>query len=422
MSLYLKDALYVKWDTSDFTESHILVEPGHTGRLQFIKTIPLKTRTDQIIDCKGKIVTKSFVNAHNHSYLALLGSLPPPEFKPDNFYERLKYGAWRLDKKLELDMIEACALYSAMKSLKSGVTFVLDHHSSPFAIEGSLETIAGAFEFVGASHLLCYEISDRDGLQKGLEGFSQTEQYLKQVKGLVGLHASFTVSDHTMRRAALLVEKFDTGIHIHVAEDKYDQLHCRENYKKSVIERLNSFDFLQSSKSVLAHCLQIDDKERDILASSKSWIAQNAESNLKNNLGCLNSAGLEEKIMLGTDGMHQDIIRSARCSMFAGTDNQSMSPAKIYARLRNANRYLSENGFKGDGENNLIVFNNDLPVTLNRENFCDNLIHRFSTQNIEHVISKGELVVKNRTLVNMNEDDILNFIREMGKKLEKSFN
>jgi len=295
MSLYLKDAVFVKWDTLEFVKSHILVESGDNGKIHFTDSIPLKTRADQIIDCKGKIVTKSFVNAHNHSYLALLGSMPPPDLKPENFYERLKYGAWRLDKKLEIDMIEACALYSAMKSLKSGVTFVLDHHSSPFTIEGSLETIAGAFEFVGVSHLLCYEISDRDGLQKGLEGFSHTEQYLKQSKGLVGLQASFTVSDHTMRRAASLVEKYDTGVHIHVAEDKYDQQHCRENYKKPVVERLNDFGFLQSSKSVLAHCLQISDSEREILSGSKAWIAQTAESNHRNNLGCIDPSGLEKK-------------------------------------------------------------------------------------------------------------------------------
>lgn len=420
MSLYLKDATFVNWDTLEFTESHIQVVPGANGRIHFTDSIPLKTRADQIVDCKGKIVTKSFVNAHHHSYLALMGSLQALPTRPENFYERLKYGAWRLDKKLELDMVEACALYSAMKSLKSGVTFVIDHHSSPFAIEGSLETIAGAFEFVGASHLLCYEISDRDGLQKGLQGFSQTEQYLKQAKGLVGLHASFTVSDHTLRRAAMLVEKYNAGIHIHVAEDKYDEQHCRENYKKTVVERLNDFGFLQSSKSILVHCLQANDNERKLLANSNAWIAQTTESNLKNNLGILNSSGFEEKIMTGTDGMHHDILRSIRSTFFSENKIPGGDTKKFYARLRNANRYLLQNSCKNDGENNLIVLNNDMPETLNSDNFCDNLIYRFSIENIEHVISKGELVVKNKQLVNMNEDDILHFIREMGKKITKS--
>jgi len=126
--------------------------------------------------------------------------------------------------------------------------------------------------------------------------------------------------------------------------------------------------------------------------------------------------------MLGTDGMHNDIIRSARCSLFTGNNQPCGDKAKIYSRLRNANRYLVQNALKGDSENNLIIVDNDVPLTLNSENFCDNFPDLFSTQNIEHVISKGEMVVKNRNLVNMNENDILDFIREMGNKLAKFFN
>ena len=69
-------------------------------------------------------------------------------------------------------MIEASALVSALYCVKNGVTFVIDHHASPFAIEGSLGTIAGAFDRIGISYLLCYEISDRDGQgpkEKGLQ-------------------------------------------------------------------------------------------------------------------------------------------------------------------------------------------------------------------------------------------------------------
>jgi cytosine/adenosine deaminase-related metal-dependent hydrolase len=83
--------------------------------------------------------------------------------KSENFNEILEYVWWTLDKCLDAEMIEASALYTAMACVKNGVTFVIDHHASPNAIQGSLEIIAKAFEKVGASHLLCYEISDRDG-------------------------------------------------------------------------------------------------------------------------------------------------------------------------------------------------------------------------------------------------------------------
>ena len=73
-------------------------------------------------------------------------------------------------------MIEASALATAIACAKAGSTFVIDHHASPNHIEGSLDIIAKAFDRVGVSHLLCYEITDRDGLDKAEEGLHETEQ------------------------------------------------------------------------------------------------------------------------------------------------------------------------------------------------------------------------------------------------------
>ena len=419
MSIYLKDATYFDWKTLKVTRSHIKADKGLHGKIHFINTIPVKTRPDQIVDCNRKIVTKSFANAHHHIYSTLSRGMPQPAQAPENFYEILKYIWWNLDKKLDLNMIEASALYAAMASLKAGVTFVIDHHASPFVIEGSLETIAGAFEFVGASHLLCYEISDRDGMQKGLEGFTQTEEYLKSSQGLVGLHASFTLSDHTLRRAAGLMEKYGTGAHIHVAEDKYDQDHSTINYRKRVVERLKDFGLLDSPKSILAHCLHLNEKEKQLIAGSKAWVVENMESNLNNRVGLFNAEGLGDRILLGTDGMHSDMIRSAQYAYFCGLKNGQVTPQSIYERLRNIHDYLESNGFQGDGENNLVVLDYDSPTPVTPENFFAHFIYGLQAAHVQHVISKGDIVVRDRKLVQMKEEDILKFANEMAGRLWK---
>jgi len=417
MSLYLKNATYIDWETLEFKKSHILVESGVKGRLYFVDSIPLKTHADQVIDCEGKYVTKSFGNAHHHSYSALARGMPPPDLQPENFYEILKYIWWNLDKNLDLDILEASALFTAAESLKSGSTFIIDHHSSPFAIDGSLETIAGAFEFVGLSHLLCYEISDRDGMQTSLEGFSQTEQYLKEAQGLVGLHASFTVSDHTLKRAALLTEKYNTGVHVHVAEDLYDQKHCEINHKQRVVERLNHYNLVNNPRSILAHCIHLDDKEQKIIKNSAAWIAQNTESNLNNGVGHFNSDGLGTNIMFGTDGMNSDMLRSAQFSYFTGKEFDSITPDESYRRFRNIHYYLESNKFRGDGENNLVVLDYNHPTEFQANNFINHFTYGLTSNHIQYVISKGEVVVRDRKLVFMNEDDILLYAREMAKKL-----
>ncbi len=150
------------------------MEPGPAGSINLSANIPGTDALgagDRIIDCKGKFVTKSFGCGHHHIYSTLARGMPAPRNIPTNFSEILQYVWWHIDKRLDLEMIEASALASAIYCAKSGVTFVIDHHASPFAVEGSFETIAKAFDRVGISHMLCYEMSDRDGAEireKGL--------------------------------------------------------------------------------------------------------------------------------------------------------------------------------------------------------------------------------------------------------------
>ncbi len=284
MAFYLKNATYIDWETFEFSNTDIKIGEGLDGNIEFLSPGNPIPEEPRIIDCTGKYVTKSFAVGHHHVYSALARGMPAPKKTPENFREILKYIWWNLDKNLDLEMIEASALVTAMDCAKNGATFAVDHHASPNAIKGSLETIANAFEKVGVSHLLCYEVTDRDGIDKATQGLEETENYLQNNQGLVGLHASFTVGEETLKKAVDVANKYNSGIHIHVAEDKYDQEFCIENYGKRVVERFNDTGVLNSSKTILGHCFHLNESERQILNSSPAWIVQNIESNLKTKL------------------------------------------------------------------------------------------------------------------------------------------
>ncbi|RLD47912.1 MAG: amidohydrolase, partial [Bacteroidetes bacterium] len=162
--ILLKNARFIDWQTLDLKKTDILVEEGKNGKISFSDNI--ENKNAELIDCTGKIVTKSFAVGHHHIYSALARGMGAPKKNPENFYEILKYVWWTLDKALDKDMIEASALSMAIACAKAGSTFAIDHHASPNFIEGSLDVIAEAFERVGVSHLLAYEITDRDGQEK----------------------------------------------------------------------------------------------------------------------------------------------------------------------------------------------------------------------------------------------------------------
>jgi cytosine/adenosine deaminase-related metal-dependent hydrolase len=343
--------------------------------------------------------------------------MPAPKKNPGNFNEILKYIWWNLDKSLDKKTIEASALATAIACAKAGSTFVIDHHASPNFIEGSLEIISEAFDRIGISHLLCYEITDRDGLEKAEKGLKETEQYLLNKQGLVGLHASFTVGDKSIKNAVELMEKYGSGIHIHVAEDLYDQRNCRKLYQMCVAERLQKHGILESSKTILAHCLHINEEERELIRNSNAWIVQNTESNLKNDVGYFNGEDLGERIMMGTDGMHSDMLRSSKAAYLVGQRFDDIDYESAYYRFRNVHRYLNSNGIKGDGDNNLVVLDYPSPTLLNKKNFLGHFVFGLSSNDVQHVISKGKLIVKDKTIQTVDEKEILHFTTDQALRL-----
>ena len=417
MAIILKNVNYINWETLSFTKTNLLVEKGKTGKILFSDTAEKFPAAAEVMDVQGNFVTKAFAVGHHHAYSALSRGMPAPRHTPHNFFEILKYIWWTLDKALDKEMVEASALATAMACAKAGSTFVIDHHASPNFIKGSLEIMAKAFERVGVSHLLCYEITDRDGPDKARQGLEETAAWLENHQGLIGLHASFTVGDQTMKEAAGLMEKYQSGFHIHVAEDPYDENDSLEKYGKRVVERLHDFGALDTEKTILGHCLHVDENERALIKNGKAWVVQNTESNLNNNVGFFRSEGLGERIMLGTDGMHSDMLRSTQAAYFAGQPFDDIDFPEAYRRFRNVHNYLSNNHFKGDGENNLVVLDYDTPTEMDTDNFLGHFLFGLRASHVKHVISDGEVIVKDRKLQKVKEEEILSFTREQGKRL-----
>jgi cytosine/adenosine deaminase-related metal-dependent hydrolase len=421
VSIYLRDAVHVDWRTLKFSRGHIKVESGANGGLFFIDNIPQGRsldKEDKILDCHGKLVTRAFACGHHHAYSALARGMPAPARQPVDFLQKLQYVWWKLDSALDTELVRLSALATALDCAKNGVTSVIDHHSSPTAVAGALTTIAEAFAEVGINVLPCLELSDRDGEKARDLGLAETENRLRSGKPcLVGLHASFTVGDDLLEKAVRLAEKYGSGIHVHTAEDNIDQERTLKNHGCRVIERFQKTGVLDFKKTILVHGLHLDKRERSILKNSPAWLAENMESNLNNRVGVFSGRGLSNRVMLGTDGMHSDMLQSARAAYFSGLEHENTAMADIYRRLRRGHDYLSENGFGGDAENNLVVLDYQSPTPVNEENFLGHLFYGLNSGHADSVIAQGKLIVENKRILTVDEDEILAQTRVGAEKL-----
>lgn len=419
MSLYLRDATYVDWRTLKFTRGHLRLEAGDDGSLEFVSEVPADPGPGgRVLDCRGKLVTRSFACGHHHAYSALSRGMPPPVKAPADFAQKLEYVWWKLDRALDPELVLLSALATALQCARCGVTYVIDHHSSPNAVEGSLDAIAGAFAEVGIGVLPCLELSDRDGVAASEKGLAETGNRLAAGKPcLVGLHASFTVGDELLARAVALARKYMSGLHVHAAEDAIDQETTFAHYGCRVVERFHEAGVLDFSRTILVHGLHLDKEERAILKGSPAWVTENMESNLNNRVGLFRGDGLSSRVMLGTDGMHSDMLRSAQAAYFSGIDSERADLAEIYSRLRRVHDYLAENGFAGDGENNLVVLDYPAPTPLNEGNFLGHFFYGLNACHVDSVIARGRLIVENRRLLTVNEAEVLALTRAGAARL-----
>ena len=274
------------------------------------------------VDARGKLILPGLINAHHHLYSTFSRGMPVPAGIPmRNFCEILEGLWWRLDRALDLDGVQAGAYPPCLDCLRWGTTTFVDHHASPNAISGSLDCLQTVCDELGLRASLCYEITDRNGPEGTRLGIEENARYARdntpssshgRRSPLLGFHASFTVSDETLKSAAELVP--NVPIHIHVAEDLADVQLTQERHGCSILQRLHKFGLLRPN-SVIVHGVHLEDDDLKLLASAGGWLVHNPESNANNAVGHLDvqrALDLGVRVCLGTDGMASNMLRAAK--------------------------------------------------------------------------------------------------------------
>lgn len=283
-------------------------------------------------DAQGKLILPGFVCGHGHFYGLYSRGLNLLDEPATNFLEILERLWWRLDRALDdKDSNYYSAMIYTLEGLRCGTTTIVDHHASPSYINGSLDDLERATKDVGIRTCLCYEVTDRNGLDGAQKGIEENIRYMRKVAtnkddytgACFGLHAPFTLSDETLTKCKDEMEKFrkefpnfNAGFHIHVAEGQYDEEFSMEKYKTTCIERLEKFNIL-GENTIVGHGLFLNDLEMDILAKTKTNLMTNPESNMNNAIAAPKVGKLIKKgvlVGLGTDGMTYDMLQTYRTS------------------------------------------------------------------------------------------------------------
>lgn len=291
----------------------ITIGPDRTGRTVAIVNGLIAEAADPtapVIACPEGEIAPGAVCAHTHLYSGLAPyGMPPAEPAPANFIEILEKVWWRLDRALDAEALRASARDYIAKALLSGTTSLVDHHESPHFIRGSLQVLAEAAEELGVRTLLTFGATERNfgraEAEAGLIECGNVEE-TPLIRRLVGLHASFTVSDATIRAAGELCATLSTVMHVHVAEALDDVEDARARGYVGPLERLFALNALPAG-SILAHGVHLSADEVREADRRGLWLVQNPRSNEGNRVGYPANLRHSDKVALGCDGWTADM-------------------------------------------------------------------------------------------------------------------
>jgi len=385
------------------------------------------------VDCSGKIILPGFICAHHHFYSTMARGMAIPGEPASNFVEILERLWWKVDRALSAEDITLSAQVPLIECIRNGTTAVIDHHASPSMRDGSLDLIEDAVREAGIRASLCYEVSDRN-MPGG--GIAENERFIKkvgkgdgQITAMMGLHASFTVSDETVEKCVGIAKDAGVGCHIHVAEDLADRTDSLAKYGVPTVERLHRLN-VTGEKSIFVHCVHIDEAEMRILADTRTAVVHNPESNMNNAVGVTPLLKLLEKgvlVGLGTDGMNSDMLVQMRCAYLlhrlANRDPRVafleapqllfQNNAEIAARQFGLRLGEIAEGRPAD----LAILDYRPPTPLSEANFLGHLIFGLVDATVDTTVCKGKILMKNKKVLTLDEERIAARSRELAPKM-----
>ena len=434
--------LFTRNDEMPFVENGaVAIEGTKIAAVGETEVIKKQYGDAEFIDAKGGVIMPAFINTHEHIYSAMARGLSIKGYNPKGFLDILDGQWWTIDRHLTLEQTKYSAVETLISCIRNGVTTVFDHHASFGQIGGSLFTIADVAKELGVRACLCYEISDRDGMDKARESVMENAEFIRyalkddtdMIAGMMGMHAQFTISDATMELAAAN-KPDEVGYHIHVAEGIEDLHDCLKKYGKRIVDRLMDFNIL-GEKTLLGHCIYINPHEMDLIKDTNTMVVHNPESNMGNACGCPPTMEIVHRGILtglGTDGYTHDMTESFKvanvlhkhhlCDANAAWGEVPQMLFEGNAKI--ANRYFKKQlGVLKEGAAADVIVTDYIPLTpMDASNVNGHILFGMTGRSVVTTVCNGKVLMKNRELVGLDEEKILYEVREEAKKLAHSIN
>jgi len=388
---------------------------------------------DNTYQLTDHILIPGLINTHTHAAMSLFKG-----FADDlPLQEWLNNHIWPAEKEfVNPSFVKDGSILGLSEMIKSGVTTFNDMYFFPDATAEAVKEL-GVRSNIGLVVLdfpTNYATDPEDYLLKGFE-FRDKWRNEELITTSIAPHAPYSVSDEAFTLINTYSEELNINIHTHLHETQWEIEASIDKYGITPVQRLNNLGIIGPSLTA-AHCVYLNDQDMGILAKNKVSIVHNPSSNMKLGSGIADVAKMLKQnlsVSLGTDSSASnnrlDIMEEMRLAALL-IKGSTKSPESIPAN--EAIKMATINGAKALGLGSVIgsIEKNkkadlvaiDLSAIENQPiyNPISTLVYSSSRSDVSYVWIDGKIKLKEKSLVNIDEERIIQLAKKWQRKLKKT--
>lgn len=436
--ILLKNGFIVSMNKEEqvFTQGDVLIENDRIKAVGHVEQ-SLVTPDVEIVDAKGKIVMPGLINTHVHTSQQLGRGLGDDVNLLTWLHERI----WPYESSLTEEDSYISTLLCCLEQIRAGVT--------SFAEPGGqfVSGMAKAVNQIGIRAKLAKSVMDcGEGLPKIWQKTTQEEldkqeedlrKFHNTADGRVqvwfGLRTIFNNSDDLIIKTKELADKYGVGVHMHVAEVKEEVEYALETRGATTVKHLYNLDVLD--KNFLAvHTVWLTNEEVNMFKEKRVKVSHNPAAAMRV-LGFAKIPRMLKEgicVTLGTDGAaasnRMDLIDEMWLTSLIHKgwrlDPTIMKAQEIIrmvtvngakALLEEDNIGSLEVGKKAD----VIIINPNSAGMLPIHDAIANLVTSMHSSNVESTMCDGKWIMKDRKILTVDEDSIINEAKERAESIYK---
>lgn len=379
------------------------------------------------LDARGLLAVPGLTNAHTHTPLSLMRGAAEDVSVEDWFNKRI----WPMEINLTPERVKVGARLAIAEMLLSGVTGFADHYFYP-------TQIAAAADELGIRASIAPTFFSEDGNASRDRAFDETRELAasgsRLISAMAGPHSPYTVTEADLTLTADLARELGVRVHTHAAENMQQTESSLDRLGVTPLGVLERTGILEVGVHI-AHGAGITEADRKLLTryASTTTVACCPKVYFKHDIDPITPIRLLQQFGItvgaGTDGAAGsgtlDVWEAMRLTALA-QKRQEHDP--LFLPVREVFELGTRGGAIAAGHENagrlavgsaadVVLLDTSGPHCQPIHDIFAVLIYSVRPSDVTHVVVDGQLVVKDRQLVNRDVAEIVAQARETAPEL-----